>query len=106
MCIITYHLFKGGKDEDADYTVIIFEQDPQELVVSPPQYTDKRSRQLISFCCSNLHEISYFLLVLLSLILLSSPLFTHSFSFKDCMRGVRSKCALWAPAILSTKIRD
>jgi hypothetical protein len=42
MCIITYRLIKGGRDEDADYAVFIFEQDPEELVVPPPQYTDEK----------------------------------------------------------------
>jgi len=42
MCIITYRLIKGGRDEEADYAVFIFEQDPEELVVPPPQYTDEK----------------------------------------------------------------
>jgi len=42
MCIITYRLLKGGRDEDAEYAEFIFEQDPEELVVPPPQYTDEK----------------------------------------------------------------
>lgn len=42
MCIIAYRLVKGGRDEGADYAVLIFEQDPEDLVVAPPQYTDEK----------------------------------------------------------------
>lgn len=42
MCIITYRLLKGGRDEDAEYEELIFAQDPEELVVPPPQYTDEK----------------------------------------------------------------
>lgn len=42
MCIITYRLLKGGRDEDAEYAEFIFEQDPEELLVAPPQYTDEK----------------------------------------------------------------
>lgn len=42
MCIITYRLLKGGRDDDAEYTEFIFEQDPEELVVPPPHYTDEK----------------------------------------------------------------
>ena len=42
MCIIAYRLDKGGRDEGADYAVLIFEQDPEDLVVAPPQYTDEK----------------------------------------------------------------
>jgi len=42
MGIITYRMIRGERDEESDYTTIVFEQHAEEYVVPPPQYTDEK----------------------------------------------------------------
>ncbi|KII92219.1 hypothetical protein PLICRDRAFT_172334 [Plicaturopsis crispa FD-325 SS-3] len=38
MAIVTYRIFRGENEEDAEYTELVFEQDAEDIVVPPPQY--------------------------------------------------------------------
>lgn len=42
MAIISYRMIKGEREEDSEYAVLVFEQDAEELVLPPPQYTDEK----------------------------------------------------------------
>jgi len=42
MCIITYRMIRGERDEEPEYAQLIFEHDAEELVVPPPQYNDEK----------------------------------------------------------------
>ncbi|KIM83448.1 hypothetical protein PILCRDRAFT_819690 [Piloderma croceum F 1598] len=42
MAIVTYRMIRGQRDEDIEYTEIVFEHDAENLVVSPPQYSDEK----------------------------------------------------------------
>jgi len=42
MAIITYRMIRGERDEEPDYTTIVFEQHAEEYVIPPPQYIDEK----------------------------------------------------------------
>jgi hypothetical protein len=42
MAIVTYRMIRGQRDEDIEYTEIVFEHDVENLVVLPPQYSDEK----------------------------------------------------------------
>jgi hypothetical protein len=42
MCIITYRMIRGERDEETEYAELIFEHDAEELIVPPPRYNDEK----------------------------------------------------------------
>jgi hypothetical protein len=42
MAIVTYRMIRGQRDEDIEYTEIVFEHDAENLIVLPPQYSDEK----------------------------------------------------------------
>jgi len=42
MCIITYRMIKGERDEEAEHAELVFEYDAPIIVMPPPQYSDEK----------------------------------------------------------------
>jgi hypothetical protein len=42
MFIITYRMIRGERDEEVEYTELVFEQDAEDLFILPPQYSDEK----------------------------------------------------------------
>jgi len=42
MTIVTIRMVRGQRDEDIEYTEIVFDHEAAHLVVPPPQYNDEK----------------------------------------------------------------
>ena len=42
MTIVTIRMIRGQRDDDIEYTEIVFDHEAEGLVVPPPQYSDER----------------------------------------------------------------